>query len=514
MRRILKRVGSLRAVTFAAVSFVGWSVATDAPPARAESQVAAAPRAASQAAAELPRGVVIESVATLADPQQSYALYLPKDYSPDRRWPILYLFDPRARGRVPVELAREAAERHGFILAGSNVSRNGPWEPQRAAAEAMLLDAAQRLALDPARLYTGGFSGGARVAALVALSSGGQAAGVVLVGAGFPGGRQPEQPVPFACFLTSGDMDFNWPELAELAAALERRGARFRRRTFVGDHLWAPAEVWEEALAWFVALEMLDGRRPRDDRWRARELRRIAQRVRSLENNGELLDAVREARRAAEDFAGVEGADGLDRRAAALAESKEYARAIERERNELERQRRQTEEIFGRLIAIRADPARRSEHLFAALSRVRELAAEVRRLRPGQRGAAGRALAHARAVAFENGETALGESNPALAVAYLEVATTATDEFPYPWFMLARARAAVGDRRGAVAALERAVERGFASRELLDSAAEFESLRDDSRFRRLRDRLSRPESNELHESLPLLGAIARCAPLG
>jgi dienelactone hydrolase len=453
---------------------------------------AAVPSAGAQAAAELPRGEVIEGVTTLADPQQRYALYLPKNYSPDRRWPILYLFDPGARGRVPVDLAREAAERHGFILAGSNVSRNGPWEPQLAAASAMLADTALRLAIDPARVYSGGFSGGARVAALVALRSAGQFAGVIFVGAGFPARRLPEEPGPFACFLTSGDMDFNWPELAELAAALERSGVRFRRRTFSGEHQWAPTEVWDEALAWFTALEMRDGRRPPDDRWRARELRRIAERVRALEKDGELLDAVREARRAAEDFAGVEGADALARRAAALADAEPDGRAVEREHEEIERQRRHTEEIFGRLIALRADPARRSEHLFAALARVRELTEEVRRLRPGQRGASGRALAHTRAVAGENGEKALVESNPALAVAYLEVATTATDELPYPWFLLARARAAAGDRRGAITALERAVERGFASRELLDSATEFEALRTDSRFRGLRDRLSRP----------------------
>ena len=49
------------------------------------------------------RGVVIEKVSIQSDPAQSYALYLPSSYTPEKKWPILYCFDPLARGSVPVE---------------------------------------------------------------------------------------------------------------------------------------------------------------------------------------------------------------------------------------------------------------------------------------------------------------------------------------------------------------------------------------------------------------------------
>src|SRR5215213_5363508 len=49
-------------------------------------------------AEELPRGRVVERVATAKDLAQTYALYLPSNYSPARRWPVLYCFDPGARG--------------------------------------------------------------------------------------------------------------------------------------------------------------------------------------------------------------------------------------------------------------------------------------------------------------------------------------------------------------------------------------------------------------------------------
>src|SRR5512136_1930041 len=66
--------------------------------------------------APLRLGEVIEQVACLDDPSQSYALFLPSAYSRDRNWPILYAFDPLARGRVPVELFSRAAERLGVIV--------------------------------------------------------------------------------------------------------------------------------------------------------------------------------------------------------------------------------------------------------------------------------------------------------------------------------------------------------------------------------------------------------------
>src|SRR5919202_1116555 len=62
---------------------------------------AAAPRAAR--AEELPRGVVLDAVACRGDATQTYALYLPSAYTPEKGWPIIYAFDPGARGKLPVE---------------------------------------------------------------------------------------------------------------------------------------------------------------------------------------------------------------------------------------------------------------------------------------------------------------------------------------------------------------------------------------------------------------------------
>jgi len=76
------------------------------------------------------RGAVIPKVTCLADSTQSYSLYLPSNYSPDRRWPIIYAFDPFARGKVPVDLYKDAAEKFGYIVVAAQLAIGPKFRPR------------------------------------------------------------------------------------------------------------------------------------------------------------------------------------------------------------------------------------------------------------------------------------------------------------------------------------------------------------------------------------------------
>src|SRR5512138_2607920 len=145
------------------------------------------------------RGVIIQSVVCADNPEQSYALYLPSTYSPDNSWPILIALDPGARGKTPVERFKDAAERYGWIVVGSNNSRNGPIEPTVKAINAIWRDLHQRFSIDDRRVYFTGFSGGARAAVAIALRCN-CAAGVIGAGAGFPVEIAPTTPIRFVHF--------------------------------------------------------------------------------------------------------------------------------------------------------------------------------------------------------------------------------------------------------------------------------------------------------------------------
>ena len=102
-------------------------------------------------------GAISDSIICKDDPTQTYALYLPSNYTAERAWPIVYCFDPGARGKRPVERFQQAAERYGYIIVGSNNSRNGMRTNMSVPIVAMLRDTHQRFRIDDRRLYSADF---------------------------------------------------------------------------------------------------------------------------------------------------------------------------------------------------------------------------------------------------------------------------------------------------------------------------------------------------------------------
>ena len=212
-------------------------------------------------APDLPRGQIVDEVTCAGDPAQSYALYLPSTYSPDRACSLLIAFHPAARGRAMVDTYRAAAEQYGYIVAGSNNSRNGSWQVSLASIQAMSADIGQRLSIDANRFYLTGLSGGARVAMQLALGTKNTIAGVIASSAGYPD-SQPRKSLPFVVFGTAGTEDFNYIELRMLDRALT---TPHRVVIFEGGHTLPPDAVALEAIEWLELQAMKSGRRTRDE---------------------------------------------------------------------------------------------------------------------------------------------------------------------------------------------------------------------------------------------------------
>ncbi|MFQ5694479.1 MAG: hypothetical protein ACE5HB_00665 [Terriglobia bacterium] len=299
-------------------------------------------------------GVVVPRVACLNNSEQTYALYLPSNYAPDRRWPILYAFDPVARGRLPVNLLREAAEQYGYIVVGSNNSRNGFIRLQLEAAQAVWDDTHARFSLDDRRVYATGFSGGARLAARLALSCNGCIAGVIAQGAGFPSDVPLPVEVKFVYFATVGELDFNYTELVRLGQKLDDRGVTNRLRQFEGPHHWAPTEIQAEALAWMELVAMKEGRRLLDSEFVQRQLEQTRARAKTLEQTGNLLAAHYQYRKLVQDFQGLADVSAFADKAAELERAPAVRQAHERQEKELRFQERIKKETLPDLSSLEA----------------------------------------------------------------------------------------------------------------------------------------------------------------
>ena len=306
-------------------------------------------------AAKLPSGQVIESVRALENPAQSYALYLPSSYTPDRTWPLLMAFDPFAEGVTPVKLFADAAEKYGYIVVGSNNSKNGPSGPEVEAFNALWREVHARFRVDDGRVYATGLSGAARFSSAVA-SSCRCLAGVILSGAGFPPDHPPAAGMKFAVYVAVGEYDFNFPELIQLRQELERDQVAHHLNIFDGGHQWMPPAVAQAAIAWLNLQAMVRGTLLRDDAFIAAQWAERLQQAQTEERKHDAYAAFYSYSSLAADFGSLR--DVSEARAAAerLRGSPEFHRAQARIDDEIRKQSSITAPIIARMRMLASNP--------------------------------------------------------------------------------------------------------------------------------------------------------------
>jgi hypothetical protein len=440
-------------------------------------------------AQDLPAGKIIERVVCLKDAGQSYALYLPPNYTTDRRWPVIYAFDPAARGMRPVERFKDAAEKYGYIIVGSNNSRNFPDRPLAEIITVMFEDTQTRFSIDQNRVYTAGMSGGARVAGMVAQSlaqsPGGGAAGVILCGAGFSEAKPPEKPLPFPVFGVAGVEDFNWIELRQLHKALDSIGSANRFVTFDGDHTWAPSDSFLTAVEWMELQAMKSGRRGRDEKLIAELFDKKAGEARADESAKRDYEAFLKYEAIAKDFNGLRDVAELARKADELRSSKEVKDRIKQEKAAEQAQRQSTQEFFAAREQLNTaeNPAVAMMGIKSMISDLRKKAAS--RDESVERLAARRALGAFYVSMNEEANRLRAAKKYKEAAASLALAAEIRPDNPQIFFSLARACALGGDKKQAIEALKKAVELGFTNADEIAGNADFASIRNEAAYKRL-----------------------------
>jgi dienelactone hydrolase len=422
-------------------------------------------------------------------PDQTYALYLPSNYTPTKKWPIIYAFDPSARGDRPVDALKSGAEKYGYILAASNNSRNGAWAPEIEAAQAVSDDTHTILSIDDHRVYFTGFSGGARVAGRIAQLCK-CAAGVYLNGAGFPSGTSPSsKDSAFPVFAAVGNLDFNFPEVTHLDDALAAAGYSHFLLYFEGPHQWAPSEVAEEALAWFRLVAMKKGTTPRDDTFIAEQRDTEIARAKLLEKSGNLFFAWREYNQAIAILDGLAEVAPLRASAAALASQKEVRDGAKRQERDFEEQQNLIADIASAMASfptITSDVAGAVSATKQKVSSLREAADHEKK--PEKSIVLKRALASVFVQAMETASDRLDQKQLALAKDYYLLAAEAMPDSPNPLRYLAIAQAMDNNRKAALDSLRQAKSKSTDLPhflEWLQSEPAFAFLRDDPAFKAL-----------------------------
>jgi len=408
----------------------------------------------------LPRGELVPSVNCVADPAFSYALYLPSAYTPEREWPVIFAFSPGANGATPVRLLMGAAEEYGYILIGSNDSRNGPWEPIHAAQRALRREAKQRFSIHPRRSYATGFSGGSRAALSLALRHPRAFAGVISVGAVFTNAEPLPGRTKLALYGLVGDADIAYPEHLRAERELPDHGFTCWQEVFPGRHQWPPPLKYREAVAFMELDAMRRGWIEADEAFvRGIAADRLAS-ARSLEQEGQVLLALRTYRQTADVF------DGRHEATLARREAKRLAAAAKTKQLLI------LEEAL--VQDIQSLNAWRDKEVYpAAVERLQKRVSEG----GGNAARADAALFHASIYLVEMGLQHHAAGKPENALAFFRTASWVYPDNVVTFYNAACAAALTGDTEAALDDLAEAAARRFNNTELLAADPDLERLR-------------------------------------
>ncbi|WP_350289556.1 hypothetical protein [uncultured Croceitalea sp.] len=205
---------------------------------------------------EFTKSVVVDSIAI--DNGESFALYLPSSYNKDEPSPIIFVFDPAARGTTGLTPFLDVSEKHNYIVVCSNNSKNGPLEQNFEIANRLFNYVFSNYSIEESNMLVAGFSGGSRLATTIAVLTN-KFSGVIACGAGFssvPSHTPSTQ--DFSYVGICGNEDMNYNEMLKNKGFLQRLNFSSTLFTYNGDHKWPPNEQINRAFRWLQNKKIKD----------------------------------------------------------------------------------------------------------------------------------------------------------------------------------------------------------------------------------------------------------------
>jgi tetratricopeptide (TPR) repeat protein len=440
---------------------------------------------------EFATGTIIEKVVCQADPGQSYALYLPPGYPGDKKWPIIYALDAGARGALPLHHFKAAAERYGYIIAGSNNARNGPGEPIARAIRAIWLDTQNRLAVDNNRVYTTGFSGGARMGSIFKYIVNRPVTGIIGCGAGLNTNLKPGMIKPVIYYGIVGLWDFNYREMMKLDKKFDTAGVVHRILVFDGDHRWPPEEYCLQALEWMEINAIKKGLKEKNESLVADLYKKALDRAKHLEQSKNIFFAVSAYEAAEQLFSGLVDINEFKNKALQLKNSNEY-KQFQKEEKRRDKKDSEFVRIFIRVMAMLKNTI--STDLPRLETVLRELKVRYLQKEANKTGKstnkydaalARRLLTDLALNMSREGSASLQKGDYRRAAFFFEIAEGAGNEHPNLIYNLACAYSLARNKKKALDYLGQAVKKGFNDLELLKKDKDLDFIRNEKKFKEI-----------------------------
>ena len=221
----------------------------------------------SQEQLKLKKGLIIDSLRVNDSLPETFALYLPTSFENTDKWPVLFVFDLQGRGKQALRMFKGAAEKQHYILAASNNLFDSLSISQNILiANRMFNKVLSVFPIQANRVYTAGFSSGARMASLVP-SFIKNIEGVISCGASLPNTDLLTSKNSFHYIGIVGNEDFSYPDMLDAETILNKLKFPNNLLVFDGGHTWPNPSYLEKALQLFTLTAMARGNVARDEQY-------------------------------------------------------------------------------------------------------------------------------------------------------------------------------------------------------------------------------------------------------
>lgn len=432
----------------------------------------------------LQKGITIDTFFCEKHPNHSYAYYLPSNYDESKKWPIVYIFEPLARGWIPVDSFKMAAERYGYILVGSNNSRNGPWQNMIDAISNMVEDASARFSIDTKRVYTSGFSGGSRAASMVAAVSN-EIAGVIGCGAALPNREnlQPTKDSDYVYYGLVGDKDMNYQEMYSHDDLLTKWNFATRLRIFPAGHQWPSPDLLLEAVEWMELQAMKKEVRSKDTLFLAQQKKQYIQHIERLKQEENFIDLAKNYQYLLKDFS-EEDLSWYTKELEQLIQSEAYQNAL-KEWKKIQEKELAYQQIFqSEFQKISWNKTITAENRTWWQKESKKLYQLQKSPSPEQSKLASRLLNIIIGASIENSWSNIRNKNYEEALLFASIRTIIQPDEAWAYESLARIQILNGHKKAAIKSLKQAIALGL-KKDYIKNKTVFDPLKDFKKFNKL-----------------------------
>ncbi len=192
-----------------------------------------------------------------------YSLYVPEDYDPSQRWPLVVaLHGSHGSGGEYLLTWLRAAKNHGYIVLAPQ-SLDVTWSIRQPAVDirsvlSMLTRVAQTYSVDTHRMFVSGLSDGGTFTYALGLHCPDLFAGIAPIAAVLPPGYPLEEAQSLPIFMVHGVQDFIFPVATARATYARLQDSQFSRLTYTELPDWGHAYTYSinetRVTPWFTSI--------------------------------------------------------------------------------------------------------------------------------------------------------------------------------------------------------------------------------------------------------------------